>query len=279
MAQAKHAALYALEHDSGSAAAHACLGFVLALERDMSAAQRSFDRSCVLGLGPTGHRQYALVLTAQGRFEDARYQLEKAQAMDPFSCRQKIARSRILYLSRRYEELIQEHECPHLYGAQPAESQLFQALAHLELGQFDEAMQLAHAMRREAQAHPQLLASTAEFFARCGDLHAAKAIAERLDLFSLESPISSLRQALLALALGDQARAMSALMTSNERQEAELLWLRVDPRFDLVRESSSVRKLDAWHHGPSLKPADPETKPSFHRYSVLDRFVEDPRVA
>jgi TolB-like protein/tetratricopeptide (TPR) repeat protein len=279
VSQAKCAVHRALELDSHQSSAHACLGLVLALENDFAGAQRSLEHSCMLGPGDAGHRQFALLLTALGRFEEARHHLEKAQVMDPFSSKQKIARSRILYFSRGFEELVQEHECLPIYGWRPAESRCFAAFAYLELRQFEEARQLAHCIRRDVRANPQLMAATAEVFARCGECETAIEIAEHFKLFSIDSPISGLRQALLALALGDEKGAIGALIASYEKREAEVLWVRVDPRFDLVRNTPCVHSLDAWNHIRGAKLANYESQPLFPRFSCLDRFSNEPRVA
>jgi hypothetical protein len=123
------------------------------------------------------------------------------------------------------------------------------------------------------------MGNTAEVFARCGECQTAMEIAERFKLFSIDSPISSLRQARLALALGDEKGAISALIASYEKREAEVLWVRVDPRFDLVRDTPCVRSLDAWHHVRGAKLANSESQLLFPRFSCLDQFSNEPRVA
>jgi TolB-like protein/Flp pilus assembly protein TadD len=279
VSQAKCAILRALEHDARLSSGHACLGLILALENDFAGAQRSFERSWIRGSGATGHAQFALLLAALGRFEEAHHHLSKAQAMDPFSSRQRIARSRILYISRDFEELVRDHEGLSIYGSTPAESQCITALAYLELGRAEEARELARRIRLDAQSHPQLMASVAEIWARCGDSKIAIEIIENLKLFAGDSPISSLRQALLASALGDERGALDALITSYEKREAELLWVGVDPRFDLIRDCPCVRSLDVWHQLRNAKLANVATDHLFPRYSCLDEFSDEPRVA
>jgi virulence-associated protein VapD len=90
---------------------------------------------------------------------------------------------------------------------------VFVALALLERGGFEDARQLVYSIRRDVQAHPQLMAA-AEILARTGQFGSAVEIVEDLKLFSLNSPISSLRQVSLALALDDKSAAIAALITS-----------------------------------------------------------------
>ena len=54
-------------------------------------------------------------------------------------------------------------------------------------------------------------------------------------LLSLDAAISRFRQALLSLALGDSEGALSFLKLAVEEEEAELVWIGVDPRFDSIR--------------------------------------------
>ena len=283
VSKAKSAILRALECDSRFPAAHACLGLVLALENDLAGAERHFEHSSALGSDGTGHREYALLLAALGRFEEARHHIQRAQAMDPFSARQKVARSRVLYLSRDFGGLVREHERLPIYGSKPLESESIAALAYLELGRLEQAKALAKRIRFEAQSYPPLMASVAEIFARCGDIQATMGVIERLRLFACDSPIGNLRQASLALALGDEERAIGALIASYEMREAETLWLRVDPRFDLVRDLPGARGLDAWHEARTAKYSNFEAESRFARYACLHEGLhevgEAPRVA
>ncbi len=237
LACAKRAVFLALESTPRLSEAQACLGFVLALEGDLAAAESCFNSSWSSGSNATGHRQYALLLTALGRFNDSWHHLQKAHMIDPFSSRQKVARSKVLYCNRKFKQLASEHDGPLLYGPRPLESQILAALSYLEVDRADQARELAHHIRREAIVRPHLMASAAEIFARCGDMALPKQIAEQYGLFTEGSPVSKLRQASLAIAWGERKLALDALFAASKQKEPERLWLSVDPRFDGLRSA------------------------------------------
>jgi len=114
--------------------------------------------------------------------------------MDPFSSKQKIARSRILYFSRGFEELVQEHECCRsMVGARLSRDVSPPCLPGAST--FEEARQLrtASAVMCEQIPNSWLLRRG---LARCGECETAIEIAEHFKLFSIDSPISGLRQAI-----------------------------------------------------------------------------------
>ena len=238
---AKRAILLALQTDSQYSEAHSCLGYLLALEGNVPAATDRFGNSWAFDSTAEGARQYALLLAALDRFDDAWHYLRKAEMIDPFSSRHKATRIKMLYWNRKYEDLVNEHNRPLVYGVPPLESQVFVALACLEIGLVDQARHLAHNLRREGIVRPYRMASASEIFARCGDVEQSQQIAEQYRFFSAESPISKFRQASLAAALGRRSLALGAITAVLKDGEPEGLWLSVDPRFDAFRETSEPR--------------------------------------
>jgi hypothetical protein len=58
-----------------------------------------------------------------GRFDEASHHLEIAQRVDPFSNRQKVARTKFLHLTRRYEDGAHQLSELSIYGPLPVEAQ------------------------------------------------------------------------------------------------------------------------------------------------------------
>jgi TolB-like protein len=237
VSRAKSATLRALELEPKMIGAHACLGSVLALEWSWSAAEKSFEHSLSFGNDAGSFRQFALFLTALGQFDEAWHYLDRAQTIDPFSGRQKLALAKILYLSRRYEEAVERFAGPLTHGALPPEAQLYLAFAYLQLRRLDDARELVRNAQRELVLLPNLMTYVAEILAYCGDTTLADQIANHFRLLSEHSPVSKVRQASLAIALGGSKTSLPMLATACEEREPELLWLAVDPRFDAIRET------------------------------------------
>ena len=87
MPLARAAALRALELDSTLAAAHASLAHVLCIhELDWSGGERAFRRSIALDPGYISARlPFAVCLSSQGRFAEAKAQLDSARISDPLA--------------------------------------------------------------------------------------------------------------------------------------------------------------------------------------------------
>ncbi len=241
VALARTAAERAMELDPEMSQALAAYGSVLALEWDWSGAEIAFRQAMNLGFHASSARQYAMLLTLLGRFDEAWPYLQSAQQVDPFSYLQKVACAKFLYLSRRHQEAIELFSEPLRFGPLPLEVQLYLALIHIQLGHFEDARKLAQLVLRNGGAQLWLRAWCAEILARCGDN--AAALADQFKLPSPDAPLSRYRQALLSIALGDSEAAFSLLSKSYADKEAELPWLAVEPRFDSVRSSSQFAEI------------------------------------
>jgi len=88
-----------------------------------------------------------------------------------------------------------------------------------------------------------MMAAIAEVLALSGESEQAMKIATDFNLLSLDPPISKFRQALLALAFGQTERALSLLAASQQDREAELVWINVDPRLDLIRQLPTFKTI------------------------------------
>jgi TolB-like protein/Tfp pilus assembly protein PilF len=254
VSRAKAAASRAAELDPQMISAHASMGCVLALECDWSGAENSFQHALSLGAHSGSYRQYAIfVLAASGRFDEARDYLQKAQQIDPFSDRQKVAYAKFFHLSRRFEEAVEHFAKGSVNEPLPIESQLYLALILIALNRREDALPLAHSARGNSAAQPATMSMIADIFALCGEADHAARIVSDFKLLSPESPVSKFRQALLSLALGDPDNALSLLSTACEQREAELVWLPRDPRFDVIRENPQfVALLNKIMPQPSL---------------------------
>ena len=88
-----------------------------------------------------------------------------------------------------------------------------------------------------------VMAGVAEILALIGEMDEANQIVNAFNLLSLDARISRFRQALLALALGNKRDSLSLLTQAVNDREAELLWLRVEPRFDPIRGEPAFADL------------------------------------
>jgi TolB-like protein len=243
LSSAKQAMHRTARLDSQMILVPARMGCVLALAWNWSDAEKCFRQALSLGEHAGTYREYSLFLTALGRFDEAWNYLQRAQQIDPFSNRQKVAYTKLFYLSRNYEKGLKHVLEQAMHGSLPIESEIYQAMMLISLDRPDEALQLAESFSCRAGAQPAMMSAVAEVFAMCGLNATAHRIATDYYLFSANSPISKFRQALLSLALGNPNKAISLLFAAYEEREAELIWLGCDPRFDKIREDPRFRIL------------------------------------
>lgn len=245
VALAKEAALQAFATDPEMLSVPATMGCVSALSGHWVEAENQFKHSLELGEHSGALRQYALLLAALGRFDEAWDHARQAQRIDPFSYRQKVIYAKLFHLSRKYNDGLEHFSNRSLYGNLPVDAELYLALILLGLKRQDEALQLARGVQSKAGAQASAMEIVAEVLAGCGETAASQKIAHAFRLFSLTSPISKFRQALLYLAMEDSENALSLLSQSYDEREAELIWLVQDPRLDKIRDDQRYKSLVA----------------------------------
>ena len=243
ISHAKQAAQRAAKLDPEMILVPACMGYGLALSWKWGEAVKSFQRALGLGEHAGTYRQYALLLAALGRFDEASNYLQKAQQIDPFSYRQKVAYTKLFHLSRNYEKGVRHVTEQAVYGPLPIESEIYKAMMLISLDRRDEAKRIVQGFAYKAGAHPAMMSAVAEVLAMCGQTAAASRIAGDYNLFSANSPVSKFRQALLSLALGNSENGIALLSAAYEEREAELIWLAQDPRLDAIREDPRFATL------------------------------------
>ena len=243
ISQARLAVEMAVKLDPQMADVLTSQGSVHALAWDWEAAEASFRKAVEHRSHASGNRQFAMLLTLLGRFDEACLYLKTAQRIDPFSYFQKAADARFFYLSRRYEEATEHFSEPMRYGPIPVDAQLSLALIHAGLGRYEIANQLAQQVQRCTGADLPLLSRVAEVYAHSQNRSMAESITEKFSLLSEGAQMSKFSQARLALALGDQDLALSRLSASYADKEAELPYLAIDPRFDPIRQMPEFTEL------------------------------------
>ena len=243
ISNASQAAERAATLDSDLIEVPACKGSALALSWKWREAEVSFNRALDLGRHAGTYRQYAMFLAARSRLREAWNYIQRAQQIDPFSYRQKVLYTRLLYLSRNYEDGLRYMSEQLLYGRLPNEAELYRAMMLISHSRRNEARRVAQELLDKAGGQPAMMSGVAEVLAACDETDAAGRIAADAGLFAPKSPISKFRQAVLLLALGDRDRAIFLLSAAYEEHEAELIWLACDPRLDGIRQDSRFTAL------------------------------------
>jgi serine/threonine-protein kinase len=236
LANAKTAALRALALDSTLAEAHTALAVMhLEYDHDRDAAERRYRRAIEFNPGyATAHHWYALFLVAGGRFQEAIAEAEQARRLDPLSRVINAAVGTVHLFSRDYVASIAEFRA--ILVTDPDWSSglgmLGRALA--AAGQYDEAIaQIQQALELSGRpSHKALLAYT---LAAAGRAAEARALLRQLRAPAAGSIVAPVDLAAVHVALGEHDEALRVLHLGVEERDEEMMYLKVDPRYDPIR--------------------------------------------
>ena len=243
--QSRAAAERAVALDSMLAEAHAALGASLEeTTHDRSGAAREYRRA--IALDPrdvTALRWYGLHLAGDGAFDSALVYVERARRLDPLSPLPLGSIGTVHYFARRAAPAI--HAMENALALQPAWATGYAVLGriHLMSGRpaaaitaLERAVQLAN-----EEADNRALLATA--YALAGRRTEAQAIATTLSAGSDGGYVPAVDLAGAYLALGEPDTALSWLRRGFDLSDTDLKYLKVDPRFDGLRERPEFRQM------------------------------------
>jgi len=247
LSRAADEATKAVSLDGSLAEAHASLGYVQKNRFQWEAAEASFKRS--LQLKPryeAAHLWYGTFLTQQGRFADAISELKVALALDPFSISTNSQFSTTLLLARRYDEAIAQVD--RVMELDPSHTSSYQVLAeaHAFKKEYDRALT---DVRRASQGatlggeDQELQGDLGFILAMSGQKAKAEEIIQWLtNREKTGAPVAAAIATIYA-ALGQHDRAFDALERARLREESELGYLKIDPRWDTLRGDKRFETL------------------------------------
>jgi TolB-like protein/Tfp pilus assembly protein PilF len=244
-AKAKAAARKAVDMDPGLAEAHTALGFATFLfDRDWVAAERSLRRGTELNPSSAdAHEDYAWYLAARSRLEEALTEMKRAQELDPLSPLTNAAVAGILFAKREPElgvSVLQKtlELKPDFVVAQYGLGRLYllQGKNEQAIAQFKKALSLTG-------NSPGMVADLAHAYAVTGNKREALKTLARWEQLARTGYPRTEQAAHVYAALGDKKKALALLETAFQNRSLGLLWIKVDPRFDSLREEPAFKDL------------------------------------
>lgn len=211
------------------------LGLVLSVfEFNRGEAEKQFRRALQLKPSDAETRLwYAQHLSGLGRFDEALAELQRAQTLDPGSTSINAYAGFILYLARRYDDLLQrlrpladahpEYHHPHA----------FLALAYEQKGDFGRAigeMERAYALDKQ----PEALAQLGHIYASAGQTAKARRVLAELKQLARRRYVSPYNFAVLHAGLGERGEALRYLETVEQDRSEWFAAVNVDPRLDAL---------------------------------------------
>ena len=243
--QARAAAVKALELDSTLAEPHASLAYVRFYhDWDWPGAEAEFRQAVALNPNyAAAHDWYSYFLTAVGRPEEALVEIRRAQEIDPLSLVISTDIGFQLYYQKRYDEAISQlRKTLQMNPKFP--------LAHLWLGRAYQQKQMyeeAIAEYRETDAAlPDwvvTLAAIGNVEGVAGKRREARDILAKLNTLAQKKYVTPYGVALVYDGLGEKDQALSWLDKALDDRSHWLVWIRLDPRWDAIRDEPRFKRI------------------------------------
>lgn len=219
----------------------------LHFDLDRDAALRSFERAIAAAPNDAQLRfDYAQLLGALGRFDEALAESARAEEIDPGL---RLQSGRLLYMAGRYDEILSRFATPPPHRRASAITHFYRGLALEQLGRVDESIR-EHELAVELLDHdPGTLAALARTYTLNGRGDAAARILEGLAARrAARLHVVAYQIAAAHEAAGDHARACEALRHAHDDRDRWLMWLDVDPRWTRLRDSNVRRECFGESH-------------------------------
>ena len=243
--QAKARAKRALELDPDLGEAHVSLAFACMLyDWDWTGAEGEFRRGLELSPGyATGHHWFSEFLMAMGQADQAIVQAERAVEIDPIGLIINTLLGMAYYFAREHDRAIEA--CLRTLELLPdfVPVYLWLGFAYVQKGRHEEAIEIFERARERSDDRPAMTALLGYANAAGGRREEAEAMLLRLRELSRDQYVSAFDRARIYVALGETATALDELEAAFEERAMGLVWLRVDPTLDAVRDEPAFQDL------------------------------------
>ena len=248
--KAREAAEKVLSLDDKLPEGHLALAFVLdAYDGDSRGAEREFLRAIELNAKlPAAHHWYAWFLVQQGRPNEAAAQIDEAQKLGPDQVIIANNAGKIAYLRRDYPLAIEKHKYALELSPDFRKAHRDLALVYAETGNLDQALGELDQAKGVTDDGRDLDAVRAYAYARNGHPRQAREVLGRLEPLADRKPLAYEIAAVYA-ALGEKDRAFAWLGRAFRERAAARTQIRVDPRFDSLRNDARFHKLTSATEG------------------------------
>lgn len=244
--KAKAAAQRAIELDDSLAEGHAALAYMDFMWLwEWPDAEKEFQRAITLNANyVSAHHWYGLFLSAMGRHEEAMQQVTAARAIDPVSPVVRAAAGLSAYYARNYDQAVAEARSALAINPNfvPAHTVLGRALEQKKM--YPEALAEYKRVLDLAGSGNVLIADLGHLYGVMGKATEATAIIKKMDNMRTELPyVSFSAEGLIYAGLNDDQNAIEYLVKANQQNDAGLIWVWTDPRWDKIRPDPRIKAL------------------------------------
>ncbi|MBI3644893.1 MAG: winged helix-turn-helix domain-containing protein [Acidobacteriales bacterium] len=245
--QAKAAAQKAIELDDSLAEGHAALAYMDFMWLwEWPAAEKEFRRALELNQNyVSAHQWFALYLSAMGRDAEALEQVNAARALDPLSLIVRAAAGMTAYHARKYDEAIAE--CKSALAVNPDFAPAHTVLGHayVQKRMFPEASaEYQKVLSLSGGTVPAYLADLGYLYGVSGKPADAMAVLTKLHDLRRQLPfVGFTTEALVYAGLNHKEMAIAYLEKAGEQNDANLIWARSDPRWQMISSDPRLSAL------------------------------------
>ena len=239
---ARTAAMKAVQLDDRLAEAHVALGSVhYYLEFDPERAEAEYLKALSLNRNSVDTLlRLSWIYAESGRFDEARVPTEHAIELDPLSTAVRNAMGQVNYLSRDFDQAIQNFdEALNLDQSDPS-LHYYVGLAYEQKRQYGKAIAFFESATELSDGTALYLSALGHAHARSGMHEQAQEILDGLKKAENPSPFNL---AVIHLGLGNNEQAIDLLDKAIIAGNFHVLYLKAGPRFDALRDDSRFDEL------------------------------------
>jgi tetratricopeptide (TPR) repeat protein len=244
--QARQWAEKALKLDDTLAEAHNALGRVAQQEWDWAGAEREYRRAIELNPSyPIARVNYAMLLYAMLRFDEAVVEARRAQQVDPASPFVNTWAGAAYFFAGRVDEAMASWQKALELDPGYADASLVLARTLLTQGHHEQAIAELRKAVIFNEKQPLILGALAQAYARAGQREEALKLVGELKRIEIEERIYVPPFGLIwaYAGVGYHEQAFAILERSFEERRDRMVWLNVDPLLDPLRSDSRFTDL------------------------------------
>ena len=242
---AKQMARKALELEPGMGEPLATLAYVsLYYDWDWETAESQFQEAIEANAQyAVAHQWYANLLVVLGRTREAEAQIKISMGLDPLSMIARIVQPWILYYGREYERALDLIDDTIALDPNFSLGPYIKGWILQQTGDIEGAIAALETAVELSDASGITLAALAHAYARAGEDDAATTILDRLTDPEMTANPPAYEIAKVYLALGDEDALFSWLDRAYETRSNQVIFARVDPQLDSVRNDERFQAL------------------------------------
>ncbi|MBZ5618992.1 MAG: protein kinase [Acidobacteriia bacterium] len=241
---AKDAALKAVSIDGTLSDGHAAVAVVALRDWDWKTAEVEDRKAIDLNPGyPTAHMSYGNILRYLGRAEESIAQAKRAVELDPLSALTNEVLADAYLCARRPDLAVAQ--CQGALELYPDDSRFHLILgwAYFYQGRYDSAVEAITRSLAVDGVDPALSPDLAYINAVTGKKEAAHKTLDLLLALAKQAPVDSGMIALIYTGLDQRQEALDYLEQAYRKHSSMMAWLKVDMRFDNLREEPRFQDL------------------------------------